>query len=184
MKNKSMYVFLFMMLGLFAGMASPIQTSINSELRNAIHSPFIASLISFLVGMLVLLFLTSFIEHRRLFLNNLQTAKTFVTKQSVVALDRRNTRRRLYYVQYFAFADCRSVSYCCFGFKRPNDHRPRHRSFWVVRNPQTPLERPAHSRNRPDDHRNYDHSAFLTPVIFASSAGWHSRINFILRNSL
>ncbi|AAU23506.1 DMT family transporter [Bacillus licheniformis] len=79
MKNKSMYVFLFMMLGLFAGMASPIQTSINSELRNAIHSPFIASLISFLVGMLVLLFLTSFIEHRRLFLNNLQTAKTFVT---------------------------------------------------------------------------------------------------------
>lgn len=74
-----MYVFLFMMLGLFAGMASPIQTSINSELRNAIHSPFIASLISFLVGMLVLLFLTSFIEHRRLFLNNLQTAKTFVT---------------------------------------------------------------------------------------------------------
>lgn len=31
MKNKSMYVFLFMMLGLFAGMASPIQTSINSE---------------------------------------------------------------------------------------------------------------------------------------------------------
>lgn len=47
MKNKSMYVFLFMMLGLFAGMASPIQTSINSELRNAIHSPFIASLISF-----------------------------------------------------------------------------------------------------------------------------------------
>ncbi|AWV40748.1 DMT family transporter [Bacillus sp. FSL W8-0445] len=79
MKNKSMYVFLFMMLGLFAGMASPIQTSINSELRNAIHSPFIASLISFLVGMLVLLFLTSFIEHRRLFSNNLQTAKTFVT---------------------------------------------------------------------------------------------------------
>ncbi|MFN3204595.1 DMT family transporter [Bacillus licheniformis] len=79
MKNKSMYVFLFMMLGLFAGMAFPIQTSINSELRNAIHSPFIASLISFLVGMLVLLFLTSFIEHRRLFLNNLQTAKTFVT---------------------------------------------------------------------------------------------------------
>ncbi|MGG4252509.1 DMT family transporter [Bacillus licheniformis] len=79
MKNKSMYVFLFMMHGLFAGMASPIQTSINSELRNAIHSPFIASLISFLVGMLVLLFLTSFIEHRRLFLNNLQTAKTFVT---------------------------------------------------------------------------------------------------------
>ncbi len=78
MKNKSMYVFLFMMLGLFAGMASPIQTSINS-VRNAIHSPFIASLISFLVGMLVLLFLTSFIEHRRLFLNNLQTAKTFVT---------------------------------------------------------------------------------------------------------
>lgn len=74
-----MYVFLFMMLGLFAGMAFPIQTSINSELRNAIHSPFIASLISFLVGMLVLLFLTSFIEHRRLFLNNLQTAKTFVT---------------------------------------------------------------------------------------------------------
>lgn len=74
-----MYVFLFMMLGLFAGMASPIQTSINSELRNAIHSPFIASLISFLVGMLVLLFLTSFIEHRRLFSNNLQTAKTFVT---------------------------------------------------------------------------------------------------------
>jgi len=74
-----MYVFLYMMLGLFAGMASPIQTSINSELRNALQSPLIASLISFLVGMLVLLFLTSFIEHRRLFLNNLQTAKTFVT---------------------------------------------------------------------------------------------------------
>ncbi|MCY7779603.1 DMT family transporter [Bacillus haynesii] len=80
MKNKSMYVFLYMMLGLFAGMASPIQTSINSELRNALQSPFVASLISFLVGMFVLLFLTTIIEHRRLFhLNNLQTAKIFVT---------------------------------------------------------------------------------------------------------
>lgn len=80
MKNRSMYVFLYMMLGLFAGMASPIQTSINSELRNALQSPLIASLISFLVGMIVLLFLTTIVEHRRLFhINNLQTAKTFVT---------------------------------------------------------------------------------------------------------
>ncbi|MCJ2145744.1 DMT family transporter [Bacillus paralicheniformis] len=80
MKNKTMHIFLYMMLGLFAGMASPIQTSINSELRNAVQSPFIASLISFLVGMVILLFLTSIIEHRRLFhLNNLQTAKTYIT---------------------------------------------------------------------------------------------------------
>lgn len=80
MKNNTMNVFLYMMLGLFAGMASPIQTSINSELRNALQSPFIASLISFLVGMVILLFLTSIIEHRRLFhLNNLHTAKTFIT---------------------------------------------------------------------------------------------------------
>lgn len=80
MKNKSIYIFLYMPLGLFAGMASPIQTSINSELRIALHSPFIASLVSFLVGLIVLLFLTSLIEHRRLFhSNHLETSKNFIT---------------------------------------------------------------------------------------------------------
>ncbi|EST10749.1 DMT family transporter [Sporolactobacillus laevolacticus] len=70
MTNKSSYLILYMLLGLFAGMLSPIQTSINSELRNAVHSPFIASLVSFLVGTIALILLVLIIEHRRLFDKN------------------------------------------------------------------------------------------------------------------
>lgn len=81
MKNKSSYLILFMLLGLFAGMLSPIQTSINSELRSEIHSPFIASLVSFSVGTIALLLLVSIIDHRRLFKHNaLEKGRMVISK--------------------------------------------------------------------------------------------------------
>jgi transporter family-2 protein len=70
-----------MFIGLFAGMLSPIQTSINSELRSAIQSPLVASLVSFSVGTIVLFLLVSIIEHRRLFNRNvLEKGKIVIAK--------------------------------------------------------------------------------------------------------
>ncbi|TGA95832.1 DMT family transporter [Sporolactobacillus shoreae] len=81
MKNKSSYLIIYMLLGLFAGMLSPIQTSINSELRNAVHSPLVASLVSFSVGTVALILLVLLIEHRRLFKTNpLEKGKRVISK--------------------------------------------------------------------------------------------------------
>ncbi|WP_369821476.1 DMT family transporter [Listeria sp. ILCC804] len=53
-----------MMMGFFAGMMSPVQTSINGKLREAVGSPFVASLISFSVGTIALFIICLVVEKR------------------------------------------------------------------------------------------------------------------------
>lgn len=81
MKKNSLHLLLFMLLGLFAGALSPIQTSINSELRSAVQSPLVASLISFSVGTIALVLLVLIVERRRLFkANSLEKGKRVIAK--------------------------------------------------------------------------------------------------------
>jgi len=55
---------LFLLWGVVAGMASPVQTSVNTQVRYAVQSPFIASLISFTIGTCILALLTLLVDHR------------------------------------------------------------------------------------------------------------------------
>jgi transporter family-2 protein len=63
-KQATKTMFLFMIMGFFAGMMSPIQTSINGKLRTAVGSPLVASMISFLIGTIALFIICLIIEKR------------------------------------------------------------------------------------------------------------------------
>ncbi|MBP3040425.1 DMT family transporter [Bacillaceae bacterium Marseille-Q3522] len=66
-KKGFMYMSLFLLWGVAAGMVSPVQTSINARLRVAVGSPFIASTISFFIATIVIVLLTLCIERKLTF---------------------------------------------------------------------------------------------------------------------
>ncbi|RYM05547.1 DMT family transporter [Sporolactobacillus sp. THM7-7] len=60
-------IVLFLIGGMLAGMAVPIQTSINAKMGRVVGSPYLASLISMIVGTMALLILSLAIDHRVMF---------------------------------------------------------------------------------------------------------------------